>query len=199
VLTHTNDHLRILTALDFFEQRFVLLPGLGGQSLALEQVGEAESVGDIPGIQLSNALEQVEGFALEALLLTDPNGLLELAQGFRAEAHALEVVPEIGVRIEAGRIDLQDLLVDRDGLGVEPALREQTGDAAVLLDGPAGIPALDVQVTQLEPGVGVVGLSLEMLLVLLQGLVVAALLDVLLSILERLAFGQGEGQDSSSR
>jgi hypothetical protein len=103
------------------------------------------------------------------------------------------------MRIEAGGIDLQDLLVDRNGLGVEPALREQAGDAAVLLDGPAGIPALDVQVTQLEPRVGVVGLGLEMLLVLLQGLVVAALLDVLLGILECLAFGQGEGQDSSSR
>jgi hypothetical protein len=109
------------------------------------------------------------------------------------------VIPQIDVRIEAGGIDLQDLLVDRDGLGVEPALREQAGNAAVLFDGRAGIPALYVQVTQLEPRVRILGLGFEMLLVLLQGLVVAALLDVLLGILECLAFAQGEGQDSSSR
>jgi len=109
------------------------------------------------------------------------------------------VVPQIDVGFEAGGIDLQDLLVDRDGLGVEPSLREQARDAAVLLDGRTGIPTLDVQVTQLEPRVGVLGLGLEMLLVLLQGLVVAALLDVLLGILECLAFAQREGQDSSSR
>jgi hypothetical protein len=66
------------------------------------------------------------------------------------------VVAELDARVQALRVDLQDLLVDRDGLGVEAAVRELLRDLAVLADRRRGIVDLQIEVAELQTRIGVV-------------------------------------------
>ena len=180
-----------------FEQRAEFLEGLVAELLSEQELREPKPVGHVGGIERRNALEQIEGLALEPAFLTGGDGLLELPQRIRSQAHALEVVPEVDASLEAAAVDLQDLFVDGDGLGIEAALRELLGNLTVGLDGRDLIPSLEVQIAELEPSVGVFGLDLQVLQVLLQGLVIRALLYVLLRLVQRLSF-ERKRQDWSS-
>jgi len=104
------------------------------------------------------------------------------------------VIAQVDARLEITVVDLQDLLVDRNGLRVEAALRELLGNLTVRFDRRTLITALELQVTELQTRIGVIRLSLKMVQVFLERLVVGALLDVLLRLVQRFSFerkGQG--------
>ena len=105
----------------------------------------------------------------------------------------MEVVAQADMRVEMVLVDAQDLLEDRDRLGIEAALGEQVGDLRVRLDRRRRVATFQVKIAELQPRVRVFWLSLEITQVLLESLVEGTLLDVLLSVLERLAFAS-EGQ-----
>jgi hypothetical protein len=104
------------------------------------------------------------------------------------------VIAQMDARFEVAVVDLQDLLVDRDGLRVEAALRELFGDLAVRFDRRSLIAAFELEIAELQTRIAVIRLSLKMVQVFLERLVVSALLDVLLRLVQRFSFerkGQG--------
>ena len=97
-----------------------------------------------------------------------------------------EEVAELHVRIQRGGIDVQDLLIDRDGLRIKARLGKLLGDLSVGSGRLIRLAPLHKQVADLETDVGIGRIRLKELVVLLQGLVIGPLLDELLRRLEGL-------------
>jgi hypothetical protein len=92
-------------------------------------------------------------------------------------------------------VDPQDLLVDRDRLGVEALGREDLGDLGVRLDRELRLTPLELQVADAKSDVRVLRVGLKQLRVLAKRLLEGALLDVFLRRLEGLALVQRKSQD----
>ncbi len=109
----------------------------------------------------------------------------------------MEMIAELAPRIQRVLVDAQDLLVDRDRLGVEALVREDLGDLRVRLDRLGVVSLALVNVADLEADVRVLRVRLEELLVLLQRPAESPLLRVLLRRLESLALVDSRRQLTS--
>jgi hypothetical protein len=93
---------------------------------------------------------------------------------------------ELDLDVEAARVELEDLLVDRDGLQEEALVRVLMRDASVGLDRLRTGAAAGVEVTDLQPGANIGGVRLHELAKLRDRPVVVALRQVLLGGFENL-------------
>ncbi len=108
-----------------------------GRDLARPRVelAELDRGGDVLRIELDHPLQDVGELRPVAGLLVGRRHELELAHGVAHEPELLVQGREPLVHPDVVRVDLHDLLVDRDGLEEEPLLRVRLGD---LLEGLGG-------------------------------------------------------------
>ena len=99
-----------------------------------DRAGRGEAGLEVVGIERADAEQGVGG----AVGVTEGPAALgqrrEVLLGLRERALADRDVGRLLQRVLVVGLDLEDLLVERGGLGVEAFLREVLGDAAVLLD-----------------------------------------------------------------
>ena len=90
-------------------------------------------------------------------------------------------------------LSADDLLVERDGFGVEAVLHEAIGDLEVVAHGLLGLALLQVDVADLQADVRVGAVRLEERGVVLESLAQRPLLEVLLGRLEDLPLVDRQG------
>jgi hypothetical protein len=162
-------------------------------TLLPQQLGHLEPVGGVRGIQGRHLPQQVERLVLVALAVVGVGGGLKRLHGVRPESQALIELGERKVDVVPLGIDLADLLVESDRLGIEAVAHEALGDLQVGRNGLVGLALLELEITQLEADVGVLGIRLEKGLVVLRCLVQSALLQMLLGGLEDLPLVDRQG------
>jgi hypothetical protein len=120
---------------------------------------------------------------------------LEVLHRIGQQAELAIQLGELEVHFDHARVELEDLLVDGDGLQVEALLAVELGDLEVRL-GRLGLrPLLRVQVADLQPDADVFRIVLDDLQVLLDRAVGLPLLDVLARRVHDLAFVEGHGYE----
>ena len=156
-----------------------LLDRLGGHALFRVQLRELDPGRDVVGIevdQLANRRQRLFGltFAMEV-----GRDALEVLHRVRQQPQLAVQLGQLEVDVDQARVELEDLLVDRDGLEVEALLAVELRDLEIGL-GRLGLGALfGVQVADLEPDADVLRVLLNDLEVLLDRLVGVTLLDEL--------------------
>ena len=184
-------------ALQLLDDGLVLGDRLVGAFLLAQQVGDLHATGRIARVEGSHAAQQVERLVLAALPVVDVRGLLQRLERVGLQTHALVELGQGHEDVDALLVDLGDLLVEGDSLGVEAAGHERLGDLQVGGDRLVAVALLEVDVTDLQADVGILGIRLQEGLVVLQCLVERPLLEVLLSRLEDLPLVDRQGGPSN--
>ena len=157
---------------------------LGRESLLQQQFGDLQATRRVGRVETGHAPQQIERLALAAVALVGLGGGLQRDHRLGAETEPLVQIGERDVDVVALAVELRDLLVDRDGLGVETVACELIGDLQVRGDRFVGLAQAQLQVADLEPHVRIARIGVEQRLVVLERLVDGALLQILLRGLE---------------
>jgi hypothetical protein len=143
----------------------VLFDGLARVPFPRVEVGEPAADLEVAGVDVRHLLEDVAGLAHLAALDVFVDDVLVLALGLHHEALLGVELGQVQVGIEGGRVELVDLLPDRDGLEVEAILRVEVGHARVVVRGLLELVELGVEVPDLVDDVPVARVVLDDLLV----------------------------------
>ncbi len=150
------------------------------------EVRQAHLDAHVVGIDGGHLLVDVDGVRQPVVLLVVIGQDLVLAPGVLDQALLVVEVGQLVVDLELGRVDLVDLLEDRDRLQEEPVPGVEVRDPREVGDGIPGTVHADVEVPDLVQGRDVLGVVLQDAEVLLQRLIELTLGQQLLGGLEDL-------------
>jgi hypothetical protein len=156
-----------------------LLHRLFAHALPGVQLGQLDPAGDVVGIQVDDAPQNVQRLPGHPLLIVVGGHHLKMGHGIADDPQVLIFVRQAQVHIDPGIIYLEYLLEYRDGLEVKALLRVGAGHPQVGVHRLALLSHPDQQIALLQERADVVGILAENLLVLTDGLLDLALLDVL--------------------
>ncbi len=188
----------VVLARGFLDDRVVLRDRLVLQVFLGEEVGHLESARHVRGVERRHLSQQVEGVASFALALVAVGGGLERGHGFRNQSEPLVQLGKREIDVVPLAIDLGDLLVDRDGLGVEAVAHELLGDLQVGVDRIFGLVAPELEVADFESDVGVPGVGFEQTQVVFEGAVEGALLHMTLCRGQKFSLVDGQEAPQAS-
>ncbi len=161
------------------------------------ELGELDARRDVVGVELDELADRRQRLAGLALAVVKRRHELVLLHGVGEEAELPIDLGELDVHLDEPRIELQDLLVDRDRFQVKALIAVELGDAEIGLGRLRLAPLLGVEVPELQPDADVLRVLFDDLCVLLDRLVELPLLDELLGGLHGLVLVDGHGSSPS--
>jgi hypothetical protein len=147
-----------------------------------ERLGVLDADGDVLGVELRHAAQRRDGLVQVSGARIVCGHLLVRGERVAHQVELLVHARELQLGVDAGGVQLQDLLVDRDGLQEEALVRVLRGDPAVRLHRAVACARLRVEVTDLEQRPHVPRIVVHEQLVLGDRLVVAPLRDEFLRV-----------------
>jgi hypothetical protein len=179
--------LDLALASELLGDLLVLRHRLVVHALLPQQLRNLHPAGRVLRVDHRHLAQQLEGLSLATAAVMAVGGGLECTDRLGGETHALVELGERLVGVVAIRVEIQDLLVDRDGAGVEALLRVLPRDLRVGRDRLLDLTPATVGVADLEPQLRVARVELDELLVLRERLLLRALLGELARVLEDLS------------
>jgi hypothetical protein len=170
-----------------------------GHPLLRVQLGELDARRDVARIEIDELPDRGQRLLGLALTVEVRRHLLEVLHGVGHQPELPVQLGELEVHLDEPRVELEDLLVDRDGLGEEPLVLIEARDLEVRVGGLLLLALARVQVADLEPHADVLRIFADDAQVLLDRLVDLALLDELAGPLHHLLFVEGHGARSPRR
>jgi hypothetical protein len=183
-LVDLHQRFDVVVALEFLGDEVVFGNRLLVELFLPQQLRDLDPTRRIGGIDGRHLAQQVERFALLALLVESVRRRLQRVDGLGGEPHALVELREGLIGLESIRIEIEDLLEDRDGPRVEALLGVLLGDFRIGLDRLLDLPPTPMGVADLEAELGVLRVEFDELLVFLERLFLGALLGQLARRLE---------------
>jgi hypothetical protein len=157
------------------------------------ELGELDARGDVLGVELDQLADGGERLLGLALAVVKRGDQLVLLHRVREQPELAVDLGQLDVHLDEARIELEDLLVDRDRLQVEALVAVELRHLEVRVGGLLLGALLGVEVAELEPDADVLGVFLDDLQVFLDRLVELPLLDELLRYLHDLVLVDGHG------
>ena len=155
------------------------------------ELGQLDAGGDVLRIEIDQLADGGQRLARLALAMEVRRHHLEVLHRVREQAELAVELGQLEVDLNQPRIELEDLLVDRDGLQVEALLAVELGDAEIGLRGLVLRALLGVEIADLEPDPDVLRVLADDLEVLLDGLVNLALVPRLAGCVHHLVLVDG--------
>ena len=183
----------VALAAELLRHLVVLEYRLGDHFALAQQLGDLDPTRGVGRIDVRHLSQQLERLALLAGTVVAVRRGLERVDGLGGETHALVQLSQRLVGLASVRVEVQQLLVDGDGPGVEALLHVLLGDLPVGVDRLGDLPPAAIGVPDLEPELRVSGVQLDELLVFLARLCFGALLSELARVLEDLSLVRRQG------
>ena len=158
------------------------------------QLGELDARRDVLGIEIDELLDRRERFLRLAFAMEVRRDRLVVLHRIGHQAELAVELGELQDHVDEARIELEDLLVDRDRFEEEALLVIEARDLEVRLGRVLLRALLRVEVADLEPDADVLRILLDDPQVLLDRLVELALLDKLPGRIHDLFFVEGHGR-----
>ena len=184
----------------------VVLPALAPQLLARRrelvrrvvdepllrvQLGELDARGDVLGVEIDELLDRLERFLRVAFAMEVRGDGLEVLHRIAHQAELAIQLGELEDDVDEARVELEDLLVDRDGFQEEALLVIEARDLLIGVDRVLLRALLRVEVADLEPHADVLRILLDDPQVLLHRFVDLSLVDKLPGRIHDLVFVEG--------
>ncbi|EAU65709.1 hypothetical protein STIAU_7806 [Stigmatella aurantiaca DW4/3-1] len=165
--------------LEILGRAIELLHGLGRHVLARVQLGQLDPRRHVLGVEVHHPLERVERGLGIARLVVVVGDDLEVGHRLGHQPKLLVEFRQLQVHVQEVRVELEDLLVEGNGLQEEAIRGVALGDLGEEVRGLDVVVLLLVQLAHLLEDPHVLRVGFQNLLVLLDGLVIGALRDEL--------------------
>ena len=149
-LEHATGRIDLTLTHQFRLGFLVLGDAFADPPLLTQQVADLDPTGGIGRVERRHLAQEVERFALLAFLVVAVGRGLERLDRLGVETHALIEVGERNVGRVSIRIEIEDLLEDGDGAGVEAFIHVLVGDLGVAANRLVDLAPTPMRVTDLE-------------------------------------------------
>ena len=141
--------------------RAILLRGTEGVAVLGQRAGGEHAGVEVVGIEHAQADDHLVGPGAVAARPAAVGDAEEVGLGVGEESLPRRDLAKVQMNHFLVRLDLEDLFVDRRGLGVEPLVHQVIGDLHVLRSRLTGLRGADVEVAERIPGVPVARVILD--------------------------------------